>query len=384
MIPQKSDVRSSRQRASGRLPSQVRASADDMWQCDGEPSVQDVLAGRAGYQAQLQAEREEWGGSGDLDSDCRSRGGQTADESMVSGRSHQSRGSEGRARRKAPVIASQVAAFAQAAAKGVAASAGSGPELADPALAMLGGASQPERRRRPAKNTQDGTHDWKMPPAQFTAEARDELLVLIAQLVASTSLKCKIITAIALFKVEIVARSKFELEAKVRTKAYHDLLMDLTKPERRGSLPPFILVVEATVDVGVEIAYLKYARESPVALACIAYQQVLKALKPADRSARLLADWRYCRYGGTWTPTRSMFEIGLSPIHTPEAASFLRAILPLLEAQAEGHQKYGVAPKTKLELRLETVMQQLGVWQQRGGKGGKGEGKSGKGRGKRR
>jgi hypothetical protein len=181
----------------------------------------------------------------------------------------------------------------------------------------------------------------------------------------TTSLKCKAISAITIYKIEVDAMTAYEKEAKVRTKKYHEQLMEIEKADRRGSLPPFLLVVEAVIDVSVEICFAKYARDAPVTLACIGYQQELAALDAPSKAQRVLMDWRYARFSSTWAKSRTMFEIGIAPVHSEAAATFLRAIIPIMTEQCNGHQKHGVAPKSKLELRIETVLQQLGVWSKR-------------------
>jgi hypothetical protein len=180
----------------------------------------------------------------------------------------------------------------------------------------------------------------------------------------TTVQKLKVVHAIAVFKVEIDAKTTFELESKRRTSVYHDSVMELPKEQRRGSVAPFILQVEGTVDTG--LAWIREHAlhdDDPIVLAFTNYHESLQQEpSAAKRTQRLLADWRYFRYGTTWAKSRSMVEIGLSPIASKEATALLPAIIALMEIAAAGHQKHGVAPKSQLELRLEGILRSLGVW----------------------
>ena len=71
------------------------------------------------------------------------------------------------------------------------------------------------------------------------------------------------------------------------------------------------------------------------------------------------------RYRTTWNKSKLMAEIGLAPLASTRAQTLLRAWLSMFEKNYEGAQKHGIAPKNNLEMRIETVLKQLGVWKNR-------------------
>ena len=190
---------------------------------------------------------------------------------------------------------------------------------------------------------------------------------MVAALAMSLSLKVKTLESIAIYRSEIDASAAAAAEAKTRTTAYHNQLMELPKGARKGGYPPFVLVVEATLDTTrLLIADKNIPIEDEITVAYTNYMEPFnRIVNPEDKIKFLLQDWRYMRFRTTWNKSKLMAEIGLAPLASTRAQALLRAWLLMFEKFYEGAQKHGIAPKNNLEMRIETVLKQLGVWKNR-------------------
>jgi hypothetical protein len=127
------------------------------------------------------------------------------------------------------------------------------------------------------------------------------------------------------------------------------------------------LVVDAMIVHGQALAILSYPEGHKVRLAFIAYEEHIASQleTPSDRASILLEDFRYARFRTTHTRSRTLMEIGLSPVASPQAAALLKSITMLGKAALNGVIKAGVAPKTGLENRIEQTMQAMGIGSRR-------------------
>ena len=136
-----------------------------------------------------------------------------------------------------------------------------------------------------------------------------------------------------------------------------------TVPEekRRGSPPPFILVIEATINTIKPKVIEVYREDDRIRTDFIAYDNILSNLNPTDRAERLLEDWRFCRYRTTYKQQRALAEFGLSATCTNEAKQCLKAILKILAKIYDGTMRHGVAPKDAIEQRIGHCMKKIGA-----------------------
>ena len=99
----------------------------------------------------------------------------------------------------------------------------------------------------------DDTENWKgdhtMGPKEFSSDSLSKLVAVLGQKVMSLSLQTQILTSISIFQVDTTKDNAAQEEAKIRTTAYHNLWQTVPKEKRRGSPPPFILVIEASINI---------------------------------------------------------------------------------------------------------------------------------------
>ena len=57
-----------------------------------------------------------------------------------------------------------------------------------------------------------------------------------------------------------------------------------------------------------------------------------------------------------------MVEIGISPIAHHKASDMLRATIRCLTQHLDGKEKFGVAPRTQLEARVQQTLEKIKVW----------------------
>jgi hypothetical protein len=238
-----------------------------------------------------------------------------------------------------------------------------------PPLAPAGNSANTEPRRQQPRRERaaaDGTKDWQLGKKSLDEQTVRDLIVAVSQITMSNAWRVKILSGIMIYRVELECGTPYEVEAKRRTGVYHDAQSEMSPQERRGSIPPFVLQVEASLDVSAtRIEELGYDESHHIVAAFSRYGAILSRLTPADKCAKLLEDWRFCRYGTTWTKARSVVEIAISPIACPEAAAVLKAFIALLKIVHDAVQKHGVAPKNQLELRVESILKRAGVWKNR-------------------
>jgi hypothetical protein len=190
-----------------------------------------------------------------------------------------------------------------------------------------------------------------------------QLLAMLSTFMLSMSYQLKVVASIVVFRSELDSGGAMQLEAKRMTKDYHDHVQTLSKDERRGSIPPYILVILAIIDVGTKIAVELYQdAEHPIRKAFTVYASMLAQLSNPDKMELLMDDWRYARFRTTHTAARSIMELGISPICCDEAKSLLRSIMKMVcdpDSKMNGVKKQGVAPKTRIENRIEEAIRSL-------------------------
>jgi hypothetical protein len=188
-------------------------------------------------------------------------------------------------------------------------------------------------------------------------------MAMLATFSLSLSYQIKVVASIVVFRTELDTGGQMQVEAKRLTTEYHDHVHTLSKEERRGSIPPYILVILAIVDIGVQMATSLYGgAEHPVRKAFTAYANILSALSNTDKMEQLMEDWRYARFRSTHTAVRSILELGISPVCCQEAKDLLRATMRMLidpVSSMNGIKRQGVAPKTRIEHRIEEAIRSL-------------------------
>jgi hypothetical protein len=196
----------------------------------------------------------------------------------------------------------------------------------------------------------------------LSTEAITTILGLLGQHTMTQALQVKILSSIAIFKEEVDSGGHVQVTAKQRTELFHEHVQALSQEERRGNMPPFLLVADTVVEECTDIAIKNYQEDHHTRRALSAYRQHLQSFEPAERLATLLEDWRFCRFKTTHTASRSMLEIGVSPACSEHARPVLKAILHVMKHEYNGVSKAGTAPKTRIEQRIEAAMRAMGAW----------------------
>jgi hypothetical protein len=185
----------------------------------------------------------------------------------------------------------------------------------------------------------------------------------LGQHALSTSYQVKCVASIVIFRVEVKSGLPTQLAAKVNTGEYHVYINSLPQTERRGHLPPFVIVMMIIFEMAGAIAREKFPADSRVVAAFTAYEEYLASFE--DERSKLeavLEDWRFARFRTTHTQERPIIELGVSPIASPHAKPLLKAIFKVAMQEMEGVKKEGVAPKTKIEMRIEAALKAMGAW----------------------
>jgi hypothetical protein len=189
---------------------------------------------------------------------------------------------------------------------------------------------------------------------------------MLSSLTMSMSLRLKVLESIALYRVDIQADAAPATLSKTRTTAYHENNKNMKKGDRRQHFPPFILVVEATMDTTKQLIQDEcLPDEHPLARAYTDYTSDIEGMDVTAKIKFLLQDWRFMRYRTTWNKQRLMCEIGLAPLASAKAQALCRAWLQMLCTYCDGTQKHGIAPKSQLEQRLEQVLKKMNIWKAR-------------------
>jgi hypothetical protein len=221
--------------------------------------------------------------------------------------------------------------------------------------------------RRTKQDTQDITADWKLAKKDFSEEAVLRSQGMLSSLTMSMSLRLKVLESISLYRVDIDAKAQPAVLAKSRTSTYHLNNKSMQKSDRRQKFPPFVLVVEATLDTTKQLIIDETLPDQhPLVVAYTGYTMDTDGLEVEAKIKFLLQDWRFMRYRTTWNKQRLMCEIGLAPLASSKAQALCRAWLQMLCSYYDGTQKHGIAPKSQIEQRLENILRKMNIWKQRG------------------
>jgi hypothetical protein len=219
---------------------------------------------------------------------------------------------------------------------------------------------------RAQRSAQAPTRDWdqdhRLGKKTLSENAVTDLLGTIGSFVMSQALMIKVLASIAIFRTEIDSGGEMQLDAKSKTKDFHDHIQLIPKHERKATLPPYLLVADSCFTIGKKIALEDYDSEHAVHRAFAAYSDYLDQLDPPARAAALMEDWRYARFRTTHTASRSLLEIGVSPIASQYARPALKALIQLVTDKYNGVPKAGIAPKTRQEQRIEAALRAMGAW----------------------
>jgi hypothetical protein len=239
---------------------------------------------------------------------------------------------------------------------------------------LAGRGAQPSRPR--AERTELWRSDHKLSTANdknkgrgrgkkaMTIEGMSDMQVLMAKHLLSVGLMAKVAKCVGVFSIDTEVDSCFQNESTKTTTALHLMLAPRTKAERRkAGMPPHAAVMEAMLDEGLRVCNDRHI-ESKVDGCRVVFIDYMATLPddPKQRLTTLLDDWRYARWRSTYKQARAIFEIGISPIASPQAHKLLRMIIALLAQTVDGELRHGIAPKTQLELRLEQALKGLGAW----------------------
>jgi hypothetical protein len=198
----------------------------------------------------------------------------------------------------------------------------------------------------------------------MTVEGLTQMNIVMGKMLMSVSLMAKVAKCVGIFSIDTEVDSCFQVESKKRTTALHNMLTPLSKADRRkAGMSPHVVVMEAMLDEGVRVCNDRHI-EGKVDGCLLAFTDYMATLPedPKQRMMLLLDDWRYARWRSTYKQARAIFEIGISPIASPQAHVLLKMMIRLLEHTIDGELRHGIAPKTQLELRLEQALKGLGAW----------------------
>jgi hypothetical protein len=219
------------------------------------------------------------------------------------------------------------------------------------------------RRSARTQDTPDWRDDHKLNKRQMSAGAVQKFLEMLGQSSLTQGYQIKILSSIVIFRTEVDSGLVMQTTAKERTGEYHLYVNALPQAERRGHTPPFVLVMVVAIEVGAQIARSKYPEDSSTVAAFTNYEQYLAQFEEGkDRLNAILEDWRYARFRTTHQASRAILELGVSPICSAVARPLLKAIMKVTIDTMNGRKLEGVAPKTKVELRLEAALKQMGAW----------------------
>ena len=228
-------------------------------------------------------------------------------------------------------------------------SSGSDPFLALTGGVSLGGDTQPKKR-----NTVDITADCKLGRREFSEDKAKEVTAMVAALAMSLSLKVKTLESIAIYRSEIDATAFVAAEAKMRTTAFHTQQMEIPKSARKGGYLPFVLVVEATLDITRRLMAEKSTPiEEEIVVAFTNFMEHFEKIHEARGQYQVL------------TPGLVVHEVPndveqgqahgrnrLAPLASIQAQALLRSWLIMSDELYGGVQKHVIAPKRKMEMRI--------------------------------
>jgi hypothetical protein len=196
----------------------------------------------------------------------------------------------------------------------------------------------------------------------MSMEAMMRLHGMCIQHSLGVALTAKVAKCVGVFSTETDTSTVFQLGAKKKTQALHDRLLTIPKNQRKAvGIAPHALVVEATAEVGMQL--LKEKGDTALLVPFTEYVHTLDVTEtPEERLETILSDFRYARWRNTYHKNRSIFELAISPIASPQAHAFMKAVIKTLVKYCGGEMKHGIAPKSGLELRLEQALRSMGVW----------------------
>jgi hypothetical protein len=102
--------------------------------------------------------------------------------------------------------------------------------------ALTGGVSLGGDTQQKPHNKVDITADWKLGRKSFSEGKAKEVTAMVAASSMSLSLKVKTLESIAIYRSEIDATAPVAEEAKKRTTACHNQVMELPKGARKGGI----------------------------------------------------------------------------------------------------------------------------------------------------
>ena len=89
---------------------------------------------------------------------------------------------------------------------------------------------------------------------------------------------------------------------------------------------------------------------------------LMETLSAENRAQAIMDSIRFCRIRNTYDRGTAMWEIGFTPLSTPEVKAWYLAFRRLMVSKMGAEEKTGIAPKTAIERRLEKCLRDLGIW----------------------
>ena len=208
----------------------------------------------------------------------------------------------------------------------------------------------------------DVTRGWQLSEKELCEDGMRKLLALATALAMNTSLACKVIAGIVIFRFMMAADCALRTAVKEATTQLHEAKAEMSKEERRECPQPFIVAGEALVQAAADMASAKLESSSNVLQRITAYASALDMMAEDEKAETLLQDFRYVRQRSTWEKGSAILEIGLGPLASDSARSFFKALRQFIVAEKLGRELTGIAPMTAIERRIASVLKDLKVW----------------------
>ena len=139
-------------------------------------------------------------------------------------------------------------------------------------------------------------------------------------------------------------------------------LKGMSREEKQRQPPPYLIAAEAMVFSARDLAKEHWQEGNVDRQHLLEYAEALEKTDPEEQTNFLTATFRYTRVRNTWNKSKCMLEIGLAPLASEASKKYWVSLRKLCITKLEGQEKLGVAPKSAVERRIETLFKQLKVW----------------------
>ena len=149
---------------------------------------------------------------------------------------------------------------------------------------------------------------------------------------------------------------------KEATAELHAALKEMSREEKQRQPPPYLIAAEAMVFSARDLAKEHWDENNEDRQRLSQFAEKLEKTDPEEQMNFLTETFRYSRVRNTWNKSKCMLEIGLAPLASDESKKYWVSLRKLCITKLEGQEKLGVAPKSAVERRIETLLKQLRVW----------------------